>query len=115
VLKTLFGMLGAALRRSALRGQALNGKTQRELPRRRHRVRAARAATCSGSLSVRHNLELGGITLPRGELPGRIEEALGRFPRIKERIDNQASTMSAASRSSSRSRVRCLLRPARAS
>src|SRR6188768_2704451 len=47
-----------------------------------------------GSLSVRHNLELGGITLPRGELPGRIEEVLARFPRIRERIDNQASTMS---------------------
>ena len=47
-----------------------------------------------GSLSVRHNLELGGITLPRGELGGRIEEVLTRFPRIRERIDNQASTMS---------------------
>jgi branched-chain amino acid transport system ATP-binding protein len=47
-----------------------------------------------GSLSVRHNLELGGITLPRGELAARIEEVLARFPRIRERIDNQASTMS---------------------
>jgi branched-chain amino acid transport system ATP-binding protein len=43
---------------------------------------------------VRHNLELGGITLPRGELPARIEEVLERFPRIRQRIDNQASTMS---------------------
>ncbi len=47
-----------------------------------------------GSLSVLHNLELGGITLPRGELPSRIEEVLHRFPRIRERIDNQASTLS---------------------
>ena len=47
-----------------------------------------------GSLSVRHNLELGGITLPSRELNGRIEEVLTRFPRIRERIDNQASTMS---------------------
>jgi ABC-type branched-subunit amino acid transport system ATPase component len=47
-----------------------------------------------GSPSVRHNLELGGITLPRGELGGRIEEVLTRFPRIRERLDNQASTMS---------------------
>lgn len=46
------------------------------------------------SLTVRHNLELGGITLPRGELPGRMEEVLQRFPRIRERLDNQASTMS---------------------
>ena len=38
--------------------------------------------------------ELGGITLPRGELNGRIDEVLAQFPRIKERINNQASTMS---------------------
>jgi branched-chain amino acid transport system ATP-binding protein len=37
---------------------------------------------------------LGGITLPRGELNGRIDEVLAQFPRIKERINNQASTMS---------------------
>jgi branched-chain amino acid transport system ATP-binding protein len=43
---------------------------------------------------VLHNLELGGITLPRGELKGRIEEVLERFPRLRERIGNQASTLS---------------------
>ena len=43
---------------------------------------------------MRHNLELGGITLPRHELSGRIDEVLTRFPRIRERLDNQASTMS---------------------
>jgi len=47
-----------------------------------------------GSLSVRHNLELGGVTLPRGELAPRIDDVLARFPRIRERIDNQASTLS---------------------
>src|SRR6188768_1422777 len=47
-----------------------------------------------GSLSVRHNLELGGITLPRPELGGRIEEILDRFPAIRARLDSQASTMS---------------------
>jgi branched-chain amino acid transport system ATP-binding protein len=47
-----------------------------------------------GSLSVRHNLELGGITLPRAALGARIDEVLARFPRIRQRIDNQASTMS---------------------
>jgi branched-chain amino acid transport system ATP-binding protein len=74
-------------------GKVINGKSQRELladgiafvPQGRNLF---------GSLSVRHNLELGGITLPRAELPARIEEALARFPRIRERIDNQASTMS---------------------
>ena len=76
-----------------LEGKCINGMTPRELladgiafvPQGRNLF---------GSLSVRHNLELGGITLPRGALAGRIEEALARFPRIRERIDNQASTLS---------------------
>ena len=93
VLKTLFGMLVPRLGEVRFEGKRVNGKSQRELladgiafvPQGRNLF---------GSLSVRHNLELGGITLPRGELSGRIEEVLARFPRIRERIDNQASTMS---------------------
>jgi branched-chain amino acid transport system ATP-binding protein len=47
-----------------------------------------------GSLSVLHNLELGGITLPRALLDERMREVLERFPRIRERLGNQASTLS---------------------
>jgi branched-chain amino acid transport system ATP-binding protein len=93
VLKTLFGLLTPRSGEVRFEGRNINGKSQRELladgiafvPQGRNLF---------GSLSVRHNLELGGITLPRAELPGRIEEILARFPRIRERIDNQASTMS---------------------
>jgi len=93
VLKTLFGLLTPRSGEVRFEGKNINGKSQRELladgiafvPQGRNLF---------GSLSVRHNLELGGITLPRGALPGRIEEVLNRFPRIRERIDNQASTMS---------------------
>jgi len=93
VLKTLFGMLVPRSGEVRFEGKVINGKSQRALladgiafvPQGRNLF---------GSLSVRHNLELGGITLPRGELPGRIDEVLARFPRIKERIDNQASTLS---------------------
>ena len=93
VLKTLFGMLVPRSGEVRFEGKCINGKSQRELladgiafvPQGRNLF---------GSLSVRHNLELGGITLPRGELGGRIEEVLTRFPRIRERLDNQASTMS---------------------
>ena len=93
VLKTLFGLLTPRSGEVRFEGRNINGKSQRELladgiafvPQGRNLF---------GSLSVRHNLELGGITLPRGELPARIEEVLARFPRIRERIDNQASTMS---------------------
>jgi branched-chain amino acid transport system ATP-binding protein len=93
VLKTLFGMLVPRAGEVRFEGQRINGKPPRQLladgiafvPQGRNLF---------GSLSVRHNLELGGITLPRGELAGRIDEVLQRFPRIRERIDNQASTMS---------------------
>jgi branched-chain amino acid transport system ATP-binding protein len=47
------------------------------------------------SLSVLHNLELGGSTLPGKALLGeRIEEVLELFPRIRARLVNQASTLS---------------------
>jgi len=93
VLRTLFGMLVPRSGEVRFEGRVINGRSQRDLladgiafvPQGRNLF---------GSLSVRHNLELGGITLPRAELPARIEEVLQRFPRIRERIDNQASTLS---------------------
>lgn len=93
VLKTLFGMLVPRSGEVRFEGKRINGKPPRALladgiafvPQGRNLF---------GSLSVRHNLELGGITLPRGDLGARIEEVLERFPRIRERLDNQASTMS---------------------
>jgi branched-chain amino acid transport system ATP-binding protein len=45
------------------------------------------------SLSVLHNLELGGITLKEG-LRERMDEVMARFPRLRERMHNQASTLS---------------------
>jgi branched-chain amino acid transport system ATP-binding protein len=93
VLKTLFGMLVPRGGEVRFEGRRINGRPPRELLRDGIAF-VPQGRNLFGSLSVRHNLELGGITLPRGELPGRIEEVLVRFPRIRERIDNQASTMS---------------------
>ena len=93
VLKTLFGLLTPRSGEVRFDGQVVNGMGQRELLAKGMAF-VPQGRNLFGSLSVRHNLELGGITLPRGELPGRIEEVLARFPRIRERIDNQASTMS---------------------
>jgi branched-chain amino acid transport system ATP-binding protein len=93
VLKTLFGILTPRSGEIRFEARRINGRTPRELladgiafvPQGRNLF---------GSLSVRHNLELGGITLPRAELAPRIDEVLARFPRIRERIHNQASTLS---------------------
>ena len=93
VLKTLFGMLVPRTGEIRFEGKRINGKSQRELLAEGIAF-VPQGRNLFGSLSVRHNLELGGITLPRGELAARMEEVLARFPRIRERIDNQASTMS---------------------
>ena len=93
VLKTLFGMLVPRSGEVRFEGRRINGRTPRDLLAQGMAF-VPQGRNLFGSLSVRHNLELGGITLPRGQLPARIEEVLTRFPRIRERIDNQASTMS---------------------
>ena len=93
VLKTLFGMLVPRSGEVRFEGKRINGKAPRDLLRDGVAF-VPQGRNLFGSLSVRHNLELGGVTLLRRELAGRIEEVLTRFPRIKERIDNQASTMS---------------------
>jgi len=93
VLKTLFGMLVPRSGEIRFEGKRVNGKSQRELLAEGIAF-VPQGRNLFGSLSVRHNLELGGITLPRRELGPRIEEVLARFPRIRERIGNQASTLS---------------------
>jgi len=93
VLKTLFGMLVPRSGEVRFEGKRINGKPQRALLAEGIAF-VPQGRNLFGSLSVRHNLELGGITLRRGELGARIEEMLERFPRIRERLDNQASTMS---------------------
>jgi len=49
-----------------------------------------------GSLTVRENLRLGGIALQlaEAEIGRRLDEVCTRFPRLRERLDQQASTMS---------------------
>jgi len=46
-------------------------------------------------LSVRHNLELGGVALSdQASLPGRMDGVMQRFPILREKADAQASTLS---------------------
>src|SRR3954447_2947762 len=110
VLKTLFGMLVPRAGEVRFEGRRINGRSPRELLREGIAF-VPQGRNLFGSLSVRHNLELGGITLPRGELGGRTDEALTRFPRIKERIHNQASTMSGGEQKQLEIARAMLLRP----
>src|SRR5215467_3104211 len=93
VLKTLFGILVPRTGEIHFDGKRTNGKSPRELLAAGIAF-VPQGRNLFGSLSVRHNLELGGITLPPAERRPRMEEVLARFPRIRERIDNQASTLS---------------------
>jgi branched-chain amino acid transport system ATP-binding protein len=93
VLKTLFGILRPRAGEIRFEGRDVAGKRPRDL------LAEGIAFVPQGrnlfpSLSVRHNLQLGGVTLPRTALPARIDEVLTRFPRLAERLDNQASTLS---------------------
>ena len=46
-------------------------------------------------MSVRHNLELGGIALAdHSDLPKRIDAVMQRFPMLREKANTQASTLS---------------------
>src|SRR5207248_389484 len=92
VLKTLFGMLVPRSGEVRFEGKRVNGKSQRELLGEGVAF-VPQGRNLFGSLSVLHNLELGGITLKSG-LRERITEVLERFPRIRERLHNQASTLS---------------------
>jgi branched-chain amino acid transport system ATP-binding protein len=93
VLKTLFGLLVPRRGEVLFEGRSIGGRSPRSLLAEGIAF-VPQGRNLFGSLSVLHNLELGGITLPREELPGRIEEVLQRYPRIRQRIDNQASTLS---------------------
>jgi len=91
-LKTLFGLLRPRSGDIRLDGDSVAGTTSREMLARGVAF-VPQGRNLFGSLSVLHNLELGGITLKSG-LRERIAEVLERFPRIKERLHNQASTLS---------------------
>ena len=91
-LKTLFGLLSPRSGEIRLGGERITDNSPKRMLARGVAF-VPQGRNLFGSLSVLHNLELGGITLRNG-LQERIEEVLQRFPRIRERLKNQASTLS---------------------
>lgn len=92
-LKTLFGLVTPRSGDIRLGDKSVAGTTPRDMLV--HGVAfVPQGRNLFGSLSVLHNLELGAVTLPRRVLDERIREVLERFPRIRERLRNQASTLS---------------------
>ncbi|MDP6667629.1 MAG: ATP-binding cassette domain-containing protein, partial [Dehalococcoidia bacterium] len=50
------------------------------------------------SLTVRENLQMGGIRLPTRKLAGRIETACSMFPDLEPRVNDLAATLSGGER-----------------
>ena len=94
VFKAVFGLLPVRSGRIAFAGRDITGAQPRRLldlglcyiPQGRN---------IFPQLSVRHNLELGGVSAGRGfDLAGRVAAAMNRFPVLQRKADRQASTLS---------------------
>jgi branched-chain amino acid transport system ATP-binding protein len=94
VLKTLFGLLKVRQGRIKLDGQDITGASAKELLTRYGVAFVPQGRNLFGQLSVYENLELGGITLGMKTTHERIPEVLERFPRVKERINSAAASLS---------------------
>lgn len=93
VLKTLFGLLKPRSGRIMVNGQDVTGADPKALLARGIAF-VPQGRNLFGQLSVLENLELGGITLGMAETRKRIPEVLDLFPRVKERLNSRASSLS---------------------
>lgn len=93
VLKTLFGMLTPRSGQIRFNGQVINGRTPRQLLSEGIAF-VPQGRNLFGSLSVLHNLELGGLHLEKRLLRERIAEVMELFPRLKQRVDSRAASLS---------------------
>jgi len=94
VLKTLFGLLRVRNGRVKLFGQDITGASAKQLLTEHGVAFVPQGRNLFGQLSVYENLELGGITLGMKTTHERIPEVLDLFPRVKERINSAASSLS---------------------
>ena len=95
VFKAIFGLLKLREGRIVFKGRDITGLSQREL------LNAGICYVPKGrnifpELSVRDNIQLGAVVAGRDitDLPARIEAALDKFPALRKRAAQQASTLS---------------------
>ena len=95
VFKAIFGLLKLREGRVVFRGRDVIGLSQREL------LASGICYVPQGrnifpELSVRDNIQLGAVAAGRDitDLPGRIEAALDKFPALRKKATQQASTLS---------------------
>jgi len=93
VLKTLFGLLTPKQGHVHLNGEEITGSSQKDLLAKGIAF-VPQGRNLFGQLSVYENLELGGITIGMKKTHERIPEVLEFFPRLKERMNSAASSLS---------------------
>ena len=94
MFKTVFGMLPARSGRISFEGAEITNFPPRDLLARGISY-VPQGRNIFPELSVRHNLELGAVMAPAGfDLAGRMEAAMARFPVLRRKSDQQASTLS---------------------
>ena len=94
LFKTIFGLLPVRSGKIMFDGRGTTNLSPRDI------LDAGVAYVPQGrnifpELSVRYNLELGGVALAdQGSLPGRLHKIMQRFPMLEEKANAQASTLS---------------------
>src|SRR5262249_41094321 len=89
MFKTIFGLLGVRSAPTAFNGRDTTNSTPRQV------LDAGIAYIPQGrnifpELSVRHNLELGGVALSdQASLPERMDKIMHRFPMLREKAEAQ--------------------------
>ncbi|MBI2169686.1 MAG: ABC transporter ATP-binding protein [Actinobacteria bacterium] len=93
LLKTISGILAVRGGSLTLDGEDMTGLTPAEIVGRGVVQMPGGRATFPG-LSVRENLVIGGVTVPKGDREERVDEVLAQFPWLAERQGQLAGTLS---------------------
>jgi branched-chain amino acid transport system ATP-binding protein len=94
MIKTIFGLLPVRSGTIHLGGRDITNHSPRDLLDAGV-VYIPQGRNIFPELSVRHNLELGGVAMSdQSALPGRLDKVMNQFPMLRDKADTQASTMS---------------------
>jgi phenylacetate-coenzyme A ligase PaaK-like adenylate-forming protein/ABC-type branched-subunit amino acid transport system ATPase component len=95
LLRALMGLVRPSAGRILVDGQEVTGQPPARMVRQGLAL-SPEGRELFGNLSVRENLRLGGIALQlaEAEISRRVDEVCTRFPRLAERLDQRAATMS---------------------
>jgi len=110
VLKTFFGLLTPRQGDVMFQGRRLNGCPPAALLSQGVAF-VPQGRNLFPSLSLHHNLELGGITLPRQVRASRMDEVLDQFPQLRDRRHSLAASLSGGEQKQLEIARALLLRP----